>query len=241
MFDDEALTIARLFRDKGRSLLAIDAARMLSAPAEIDVLAMQRGDGESWEHWATLVASLRGDTDRQWLPTVLGWFADAPLVLTNLMGREPIRAGASTNLYAEVSGALERLVCTAACGIAPKSIANDDLNASPRRLVARYGRCEACNAPVIPSAGSGAHPDVQFDNDRALDTWRAFPGKAVALVIANHGPLRAQALRLAEASGATVVGPPSNGDVWPWVNKVDHAVVSLGWGGPGRVSIGHVS
>ncbi len=240
MFDDEGLAVARLFRDKGRSLLAIDSACLAGADrlSRVDVNAMLRGDPASWADWAALVVALRRQTEHSWLPIVLGWFAPKPLVLTNLTGRQPIRAGASPHLCVEVGGALERLVCTGTCGIAPESIVNDDLNASPERLVARFGRCKSCKARIVPSVANGLHPDVQFDNDRALDAWRSLSGKAVALVIANEGSLREQALRIASAAGASVVSPPRGRDVAQWVNEVDHAVVSLGWGAPGHVSIG---
>ena len=239
MFDDPPLAVARLLRTTKRSLLVVDHACFLGQPAgsHLDVTAMEKGDAASWAEWALSVRNLRAQTERHWLPTVLRWFGDPPLVITNLTGREPIRAGASPHLYVECRGAIERLVCTGACGTVPRSSANDDLSAPAKRLVARYGRCKACNSPVVPSVGTGSHPDVRFGNDRALDAWRALPGRAVAIVIAPPGLLREHGLRVAEAASASIACLPDGRDAAQWVNEVDHAVVSLTWGSPGRVPI----
>ncbi len=241
MFDDEPLAVARLLRAAERSLVVIDRAHLAGSPAvsDLDINAMASGDWPSWARWATLVRRLRAETERMWLPIVLRWFESPPLVFTNLIGREPIRAGALPHLYVETHGSLERLVCTAACGAAPVSIANDDLDVSARRLIPRFGRCKQCKSPVVPSA-SQAHclsGDVQFANDQTLDAWRAAPGNAAALVLAREGAFRTQGLRLAQAANAKIATLPDGVEVEQWVKHIDHAAVSLTWGTPGAISV----
>lgn len=237
MFDDEPLAIARVLRAAERSLIVIDRhpAGQVYASHDIDVPAMAREDLASWEHWAWQVRALRSSADYGWLPMMLGWFSKPPLVMTSLIGREPIRAGADLGFYIEVHGSLERLVCSKGCGVAQPSIANDDLNDNATKLMKRFGRCKGCAAPAIPSAGDPTHESVRFANDRALDAWRSATGRTIALMSAEGGPLEEQGMRLAQAANASVIRVPEQ--VSAWVKKVDYALTSLTWGAPSTIPI----